>query len=268
MDLTDLDIRINSANRFFCAPDWSWDSGISVIRDMDIWCVVSGTGRARRAERTFSLGRGDTFFITAERRFAAEHDPSNPLVVLGMHFDFLQKNGRIVRIRENDLPRFHRRMQSIGFFSELFDRMLCALRQNHPDETHTWAAAILAELLLQDRLDNQCAQQSPEERKVEEICDEIIRFPARTWSVKNLSDRLFWSRHHFSRMFKRVKGISPQSFILQARIDAAAALLLESSHPVQRISELAGYSDVYFFSRQFKQKTGMSPTQFRRKNDE
>ncbi len=265
INLLDLNIRINSANRHFCAPDWSWDSGISNIRDMDIWCVVSGTGTARGLDQSIALHRGDTFLITAERRFTAEHDPSDPLVVLGMHFDFLETDGSIKRIPEKELPPFHRRMQSIGFFSQLFDRMLNAHRQKNAAAACTWAKAILAEILLQDRLDSQSAQQPPDERRVEEICDEILRLPAHPWNVEELSRRMFWSRHHFSRIFKRVKGVSPQAFILQARIDAAAALLLESSHSVQRISELTGYADVYFFSRQFKEKTGLNPTQFRRK---
>jgi len=35
------------------------------------------------------------------------------------------------------------------------------------------------------------------------------------------------------------------------------------NYTIGRIAEIVGCRDIYFFSRQFKQKTGMSPAQHR-----
>jgi iron complex transport system substrate-binding protein len=58
-------------------------------------------------------------------------------------------------------------------------------------------------------------------------------------------------------------GLSPKEFIVRVRMERAAALLRESSQTISEISDGLGYQDVGFFSRQFKQKFGISPARFR-----
>lgn len=66
-----------------------------------------------------------------------------------------------------------------------------------------------------------------------------------------------------SRVFKQVTGSLPRDFIIQVRIDRAKQLLRESSLSIGEIADALGYPDVFFFSRQFKNRSGLSPTHFR-----
>jgi transcriptional regulator GlxA family with amidase domain len=79
-----------------------------------------------------------------------------------------------------------------------------------------------------------------------------------------MARRLYCSPDHFARLFRKHAGNSPGDFVVRARIDAAMGLLRSSSHSVKRIAELLGYPDVCAFSRQFRQKTGRTPTEHRR----
>lgn len=72
------------------------------------------------------------------------------------------------------------------------------------------------------------------------------------------------SPEHFSRLFRRVNGQSPMQFIVSLRITHARHLLRESSLSVGEIADRLGYADVYFFSRQFKEQTGVSPLAYRK----
>ncbi len=58
-------------------------------------------------------------------------------------------------------------------------------------------------------------------------------------------------------------GRSIENYIIEIRIARARELLAGSGKTVNEIGQQLGYSNVYFFSRQFKEKTGMSPTEFR-----
>ena len=51
----------------------------------------------------------------------------------------------------------------------------------------------------------------------------------------------------------------PRQWIVAQRIQQASHLLIDSDLPINRIAELYGYDSLYFFSRQFKQVTGLSP---------
>ena len=53
--------------------------------------------------------------------------------------------------------------------------------------------------------------------------------------------------------------------MLKIRIDRAKELLEFTDKPIAEIAEASGFQDQNYFARTFRQFTGMSPTQFRRK---
>ena len=66
------------------------------------------------------------------------------------------------------------------------------------------------------------------------------------------------------RQFKQAIGIPMHAYALQCRISAARTLLTESLLPIKDIAERLGYNDLYFFSRQFRQLSGMPPAAYRK----
>lgn len=70
---------------------------------------------------------------------------------------------------------------------------------------------------------------------------------------------------YFQRLFREKYGISPKKFIVGLKINHACDLLRLERYTVTQIAELCNFSDVYFFSRQFKKYIGITPTQFIKK---
>ncbi|MBW3637779.1 MAG: AraC family transcriptional regulator [Armatimonadetes bacterium] len=66
------------------------------------------------------------------------------------------------------------------------------------------------------------------------------------------------------RNFKSATGLSLHEALLQNRLDSARRLLGETTLPLKQIATQLGYRDVYFFSNQFKQLSGVSPAAYRR----
>jgi len=70
---------------------------------------------------------------------------------------------------------------------------------------------------------------------------------------------------HFFRCFQKAMGSTPINFLRRERISQANRRLVESPDSVREIAEQVGYSDQFYFSRDFKRYTGMSPTRFRKR---
>lgn len=83
-------------------------------------------------------------------------------------------------------------------------------------------------------------------------------------SVKFLAEMENLSESHFRAVFTEVYGESPVEYIISRRVNVAIYLLGNSDKKLSEISELVGYNDVYYFSRQFKRKTGFSPGKYRK----
>ena len=70
---------------------------------------------------------------------------------------------------------------------------------------------------------------------------------------------------YFQKLFKEIHGISPKRYIIQLKINHACDLLRSGRYTVTMVAELSGFSDIYFFSRQFKAYMGVTPMQFIKK---
>ena len=83
-------------------------------------------------------------------------------------------------------------------------------------------------------------------------------------TVDDMARAAMFSKFHFTRIFRRVTGVSPARFLSALRLQKAKDLLVTTSMNVADISVRVGYNSVGTFSWRFSRSVGMSPTAFRR----
>lgn len=66
--------------------------------------------------------------------------------------------------------------------------------------------------------------------------------------------------------FREAFGISPQEFLLKTRVQAAAQMLDETMHTAAEIALRCGFVDASSFTQQFRRRTGVTPTAYRRRD--
>jgi AraC-like DNA-binding protein len=92
----------------------------------------------------------------------------------------------------------------------------------------------------------------------------IRESPAQAPAVADLAKEAGYSVDHFSRVFLKITGQRPQDYVINARIERSRQLLAESDLTIGGVAESVGFQDIFYFSRQFRQRTGQTPTEFRR----
>lgn len=83
------------------------------------------------------------------------------------------------------------------------------------------------------------------------------------WSVQKMAEELQLSRSRFTVLYSAFFGVSPINDLIDMRIDYAKQLLIRSDCSETEIAERCGYTDIFHFIRQFKQKTGLTPSRYR-----
>lgn len=81
---------------------------------------------------------------------------------------------------------------------------------------------------------------------------------------KYLSDLCGVSYSYFKSLFIMKFGISPIKYITKKRISYACDLLVSNKYSVSDVAVMVGYSDVYYFSRAFKENIGMNPAEYKK----
>ena len=82
-------------------------------------------------------------------------------------------------------------------------------------------------------------------------------------SLTTVAYEFHFSPTHFSRLVKRLSGITYGTYVRNRRLQRARETLLDSSTSIKDVASSVGYSDSRYFNRQFRSETGMTPTEFR-----
>ncbi|OOQ58781.1 AraC family transcriptional regulator [Mucilaginibacter pedocola] len=155
---------------------------------------------------------------------------------------------------------------SVGFKPEildLFNTIIDNIRHERAGYQPLVSGAVM-------HLIGQChsaVKQEPAPRRASEIVQRA-RFIFRAnidkpYTPEQVAQDLNLSYSSFRKMFKSQTGLSPGQYFLQLKINRASKLLNDGTLLVKEISASLNFESAYYFSRVFKEKTGMTPTEYR-----
>ncbi len=91
----------------------------------------------------------------------------------------------------------------------------------------------------------------------------ILKHYAQPLTLGEIAWQVGKGEEHLARLFKRHTGQSVFDTVREVRIDAAKTLLPNPAFSLTHIAERCGFNSLAFFSRSFKQITGLAPSQYR-----
>lgn len=83
-------------------------------------------------------------------------------------------------------------------------------------------------------------------------------------SCEYLSKLCGISYSYLQRLFTEKYGLPPKKYIIQLKINYACDLLTSGKYTVSEAAKATGFTELYFFSRQFKEYVGMSPKNYQK----
>lgn len=101
---------------------------------------------------------------------------------------------------------------------------------------------------------------------LQDLRNELLSNLSEPKSLTQLSQKAFLSPSQFYTIYRTMFGKSPKEDLIAAKMHAAANELLGTKKPLSAIAENLGYSNTSYFSRQFHQHFGVSPTAYRKTN--
>lgn len=89
--------------------------------------------------------------------------------------------------------------------------------------------------------------------------------PALDHSVTNLAKRMDLSPRHFARLFRSEVGITPASWVEEARVSAARGLLETGNEAPKQVASNCGFADADTLRRAFVRHVGVTPAEYRKR---
>lgn len=263
---------------FVWRPARAW-----TLEGHDFWFVISGGGVLHWGRNhSLPLAPGNCVWLRPEMRPGLHYvvTSQEDLVLNYMHFDTLRsERGAPFMPHASRLPP----RSLVPAHPKFFEELSAAIVRLTGRATSMSGGSVgegdpaLASLLLRSLLVAYVAEASRQEEGaaagvgarhralVARVLDDMRTDFRGISDMASLAARYGHERHYFSRIFRRVAGITPAHALIRARVDEACRLLLRSDLGIGEIAESLGYSSIYFFSRQFKEVTGHSPAVYRQR---
>lgn len=82
-------------------------------------------------------------------------------------------------------------------------------------------------------------------------------------SLESIAKEMHFTPNYVGNVFKTVKKMSVNSYLMQVRMDRACQLLRESSDTVNDIAASCGFGSITYFHTCFKKRYGITPVEYR-----
>ena len=79
-----------------------------------------------------------------------------------------------------------------------------------------------------------------------------------------LAEHLHKDYHYLSHLFSAAEGLTIEKFIIRQKVERAKELIGYGELPIAEVAQQLGYSSPAHLSRQFRQVTGLTPTEFQK----
>lgn len=126
------------------------------------------------------------------------------------------------------------------------------------------ARALLDLAWLLPRACGQTPGAEPAERRLERVARYLDAHYMRRAAVPELARMAGLSPSRFARAFTAAFGRAPIDYLIERRLDEAERLLRATRLSLREVALQVGFSDEFYFSRQFKKRRGRPPGACRR----
>lgn len=216
--------------------------------------VLSGKGEIFIDGKKMPLNSGDTFILSKANVHNFRSDKSDPLkkIWISLKSDYLDKMTESFKIKSG--------VYKINVEKNFLAILNVARAQASPQDKFFSIADNLHEIITS-------ASRSillTTDDAFSTIKNELLSSVYDKRSLDEIAQKLFMSRSNLIRIFKKKTGITPYAFLLNEKLAVAQTLLSSTDMTVKAVADLLCFTDEHYFSFLFKQKTGKTPTEFRK----
>ncbi|QGQ96009.1 AraC family transcriptional regulator [Paenibacillus psychroresistens] len=289
-DLTGIRPVINFANLTTFAAGMRW--GPRIIPDCQIIHVVSGSAEVTVSGARRIIVSGDTVFYGKDTPHQILVSPDQPCTFYSFHFSWDQVSAVPVHphnvlpsaewmCSSDDLekqgPVYSVTMDGYGqviiphFFSiPKIENLMAPIVHEYVMAEAGYSFMMRGQLylllmeIIRGLMSNRIVG-SEQSKKIAVVLEAMQNEPNRSWTTKQLARIGGYHPTYFAAIFKEAVGHAPKHFLILERIRLAKTLLLELD-TIEATADKLGYSSVHYFSRHFKEVTGFTPSEYKKRS--
>lgn len=152
-----------------------------------------------------------------------------------------------------------------------FDRLFASIEQTHNSGrrfAEELAMNLLERLLLRAVEEDPRSHQQIRDPRIIEACQYVTNNLAGELKIDAVAKHVCLSPSRLAHLFREQMGVNLLRWREDQRVIRAKLLLQTTQEPIASIGREVGYDDQLYFSRVFRKRVGVSPSDFRRRSQD
>ncbi len=242
---------------------FNWKSG-RVLSEYQINYITQGEGVIETKKGVFSINPGTIILIQPGmwHRYRPNKETGWTENYIGMEGDIIK------RVFKNKILNGKQPIINCGLKEDLidsYDYIFKLVQKEKPGYQQIASGSALRLLgLVVSYVKNKDFKGLPIDSSMEEAKFYMRKNLSQNIDFTELASSLNLGYSYFRKMFKKHTGVSPGQYHMQLRLMKAKELLLSTNMPIKEISLEIGMDSIHYFSRLFKNKMGVPPSEIRK----
>lgn len=262
---TSIGLKVKWFGRWGDDPEWSVEPSRLASDLICFFYLETGSCTALVNGVRVTLGPGELLVLRSGDMFSLSQDSSQLQTHLSACLSLSRDTEANVLLRHAYQRNY--KLKDRKAYEQRFTAVLEALESESRWRNMHVTAAIFAWLGgLQEDLSPDPGTENASSKAVRHVLS------AQEWIQQRLGDNVSiaeWSAacglnpDYFSRMFKAHTGMSPKTWLIEARLQRAARMLAYKESTVEQVAASCGFNCPFHFSRSFKRRFGLPPASYR-----
>lgn len=245
----------------FHPQDYNFPKKGRILQEYALVYILRGKGKLIVGDEEYTLKSGSVFFLFPGISHFYAPDPET-----GWDEYWVGFNGpEIKRLHEQQFFSPERPLYQIGVHQNLirfFNDIIDLAKREPPAYQLNMGSTILrliSSILALEQKHNQPGESELLVEKSKALLTENIHSNI---TIEEIAAEMGLNSSRFGKIFKNYTGLTPYQYFLHMRINRAKELLEPGEYTIKEVAFKLHFNDQYHFSKLFKQKAGLSPTQW------
>ena len=244
----------------------SIDKGVTTFKKPlnVLFFILSGSGTFETAGKTFNVQENSCFVCPTNQETTYYPNQNNPWEYIWIEFNGSECKNLFMKMNISfDNPVIN--LEGSSHVFEILTDLIIKIYEKNDNLGFIVVGKFLEVVyeIIKNQDSVNVTNLTKREKQIQQVIDYIKEnYTNQDISIANIAKEFKFNASYLSRTFKEVTGTTPMRYVIELRMNKATEMITTRQYSMNEIALTIGYANQFYFSKEFKDFFGISPSRY------